>query len=148
MGQAYEFYRTHNRVKVSVINVLHPSAHSSRTQQFISPGKAGESKKVDHYAQQLQNLLGRLESEGFGRVILAYQFVPGLTPSLRTKVAGVEGSFEQQARLKEAKVKELTLSQSREHRVITSDASDQQRNTTNSTGGRRQGGTVRYVRMT
>ena len=30
-----------------------------------------------------------------GRAVLAYQFVAGLTPVLRTKVAGMEGSFEQ-----------------------------------------------------
>ena len=46
------------------------------------------------------------EAKGFGRAVLAYQFGAGATTVLRTKVAGIEGSFEHllvKARFKEAK---------------------------------------------
>ena len=42
--------------------------------------------------------------------MLVYQFVAGLTPALRTKVAGVEGNFDQllvKARFEEAKIRDL-----------------------------------------
>ena len=43
--------------------------------------------------------------------MLAYQFVAGLTPALRTKIAGVEGNFDQllvKARFEEAKIRDLS----------------------------------------
>ena len=59
---------------------------------------------MDHYAQDLQKLFYKAyprasqaseEAEDLGRSVLAYQFVAGLTQALRTKVAGVEGNFDQ-----------------------------------------------------
>jgi len=47
-----------------------------------------------------------------GKSVLAYQFVSGLLPELKQKVAGLEGNFEQQlarARFEEAKRRELNL---------------------------------------
>ena len=86
----------------------------------------GQSETVDHYAQELRKLFYKAypragqdngEAEGFGRAVLAYQFVVGLTPVLRTKVAGVEGSLEHllvKARFKEAKIRDLVSSPSGE----------------------------------
>ena len=47
-----------------------------------------------------------------GKSVLAYQFISGLLPELKQKVAGLEGYFEQQlsrARFEEAKRHELNL---------------------------------------
>ena len=75
------------------------AVHSSMFHQH----QQGQSGTVDYYAQELWKLLykaypqagqGNGEAEGFGRAMLAYQFVAGVTTVLRTKVAGIEGSFE------------------------------------------------------
>ena len=51
------------------------------------------------------------QAQKFGRSVLAYQFTAGLLPSLRSKVADAEGSFEQllvKARFEEAKLRDLS----------------------------------------
>ena len=75
---------------------------------------------MDRYAQGLRRLFykayprasqGTEEAEDLGRSVLAYQFVAGLTPALRTKIAGVEGNFDQlfvKARFEEAKIRDLS----------------------------------------
>ena len=74
---------------------------------------------MDTYAQNLRRLFyrahprsqqGSRETEEFGRSILAYQFVAGLLPEIRRRLAGQEGTFDQflvRARFEEAKLKEL-----------------------------------------
>ena len=56
--------------------------------------RQGENETVDHYAQELRKLFYKAyprasqdggEAEGFGRAVLAYQFVAGLIPVLSTK---------------------------------------------------------------
>ena len=76
-------------------------------------------EKVDEYAQDLtrlyqkaylQALQGNGETEIMGKTVLAYQFVAGLLPKIRAKVAGTEGTFEQlwvKARYKKAKSRDL-----------------------------------------
>ena len=78
-------------------------------------------EKVDEYAQDLsrlyqkaypQALQGTGETEIMGKTVLAYQFVAGLLPKIRAKVAGTEGIFEQlwvKARYEEAKARDLEL---------------------------------------
>ena len=59
------------------------------------------------YPQALQ---GTGETETMGKTMLAYQFVAGLLPNIRAKVAGTEGTFEQlwvKARYEEAKARDL-----------------------------------------
>lgn len=80
--------------------------------------KPGES--VDQYAQDLRKLFykaypradqGSEEAEGLGRSVLAYQFVAGLIPTLRAKVAGTEGSIDEllvKAKFEEAKICDLS----------------------------------------
>ena len=75
---------------------------------------------MDQYAQELRKLFYRAyprtnqateEVEGFGRSVLAYQFVAGLKRNLQSKVAGVEGDLEQlslKARFEEAKIRDLS----------------------------------------
>ena len=77
---------------------------------------------MDHYAQDLRRLFhkayprarqGSEEAEDLGRSVLAYQFVPGLTVALRSKVAGVEGTFDEflvKARFEEAKTRDINNS--------------------------------------
>ena len=79
--------------------------------------KTGES--VDDYAQDLRKLFhkaypitsrGSHETEQMGQTILSSQFVAGLLPDIKSKVAGVEGNLEElltKARFEEAKLREL-----------------------------------------
>ena len=82
--------------------------------------KQEETETVDQYAQELRKLFYRAypkasqatgEAEGFGRSVLAYQFVAGLKRNLQSKVPGVEGDFEQlllRACFEEAKIRDLS----------------------------------------
>ena len=81
--------------------------------------KAKES--VDSSAQDLRKLFikaypmsqqGSKEAEEMGKTVLANQFVVGLIPELKRKVAGTEGNFEQlltKAHFEEAKLREVTV---------------------------------------
>jgi len=92
-------------VKIQVV-------HSSLFHQC----KQGNKEMVDQYAQELRKLFypayprenqGSGEAEGFGRSVLAHQFVAGLLSALRSKVTGGEGSLDHlpiKARFEEAKV--------------------------------------------
>lgn len=82
--------------------------------------KQKEKESVDSYAQDLKALFfkaypqtqeGSAAAESMGRSVLSSQFVAGLNPALKPKVAGVEGDFEQllvKARFEEAKLKEFS----------------------------------------
>ena len=59
---------------------------------------------MEEYAQDLNRLYqkayppserGSKDAEKMGQTVLTYQFVAGLKPELRLKVAGNEGSFDQ-----------------------------------------------------
>ena len=81
--------------------------------------KQKQSESVDDYAQELRRLYqkaytraqsGNPAAAAMGRSVLAYQFVSGLLPELKSKVAGTDGDFEHQlakARFEEAKTREL-----------------------------------------
>ena len=76
---------------------------------------------LDEYAQDVQHLFylayqqtqqGTEETEVLGRTVLAYQFVAGLKPNFKPKLAGVEGTFDQllvRIRFKKAKACDLSL---------------------------------------
>ena len=105
--------------------------------------KTGES--VDQYAQDLRKLFykaypradqGSEEAEGLGLSVLAYQFVAGLIPILRAKVAGVEGSIDEllvKAKFEEAKICDLSTSSS----TVTHNQRSQSRHTETSNAPRR-----------
>lgn len=123
-GQAYSFYRTctprqrsdYDMLKLQLKERFTPVriqvVHSSLFHQW----KQGTNETVDQYAQELKQLFyqtyprvsqGSEETEDFGRSVLAHQFVAGLAPALRSKVAGSEGNFEHlliKARFEEAKL--------------------------------------------
>lgn len=113
--------------------------------------RQGVNEAVDHFAQELWKLFYKVypragqesgESEGLGRAELAYQFVAGLVPSSRTKVANIKGNFEQLLVQNQAKIKKFTPALDRGHRITTSDPSNQQWNMAYPNGRRRQGGTA------
>ena len=127
-GQAYSFYRTCSQQQrtsyESLVSALSQRFKPVRIQavqsgQFHSR-KQGLVERVDDYAQDLSRLYqraypqtdqGSKEAEEMGQRVLAYQFVSGLLPELKAKVAGTEGTFDQlwiKARFEEAKLKELT----------------------------------------
>ena len=80
---------------------------------------------MDDYAQGLRRLFyrahpkvqqGSSEAEVMGRTVLAYQFVVGLLPEIKRKIAGIEGDFKQlltRARFEEVKLRELPAPQQR-----------------------------------
>ena len=66
--------------------------------------KQAEGESVDACVQDLRKLFykayprasqGNEQAEDLGRSVLAYQFVTGLNSTLRIKVAGVEGTFDE-----------------------------------------------------
>ena len=78
------------------------------------------NERVDDYAQDLNQLYQKaylqasqeiMDTEHMGKTVLAYQFVAGLLPDIRMKVAGNEGNFDQlamKACFEEAKSRDLT----------------------------------------
>ena len=121
-SQAYSFYRTctpHQRsdydtVKLQLKERFTPVRIQAVYSSLFHQRKQGTNEIVDQYAQELRRLFyqaylrvnqGSEEAEDFGRSVLAHQFVAGLAPTLRSKVAGSEGNFEQlliKARFEEA----------------------------------------------
>ena len=76
-----------------------------------------DSETVDTYAQDIQGLFNKVylssmhgthEAERIAQFVLTNQFVAGLYTSLKAKVAGTEGSFEEL--LTKAQFKEAELS--------------------------------------
>ncbi len=73
------------------------------------------NETVDAYAQDVRRLFylaypraqqGTQETEDLARTVSPYQFVAGLKPNLKSKLVGVEGTFDQllvKARFEEAK---------------------------------------------
>ena len=82
-----------------------------------------ERESVDDYAQGLRKLFykaypqaiqGTIDLEDISKSILCNQFVAGLLPDIKIKVAGTEGTFETlltKARFEEAKFRELGRSE-------------------------------------
>ena len=85
--------------------------------------RQGEQESVDSYAQDLKTLFykaypqahqGSNAAESMGKSVLASQFVAGLIPALKSKVAGTEGGFDEvlvKARFEEAKLRDLSQKQ-------------------------------------
>ena len=132
-GQAYTFYQTcspeqradYTGLKAQLMTRFTPVRLQAVHSNLFHQCKQEEAETVDQYAQELRKLFYRAyprasqateEAEGFGRSVLAYQFVAGLKQNLQSKVAGVEGDFEQlllRARFEEAKIRDLTFQSDR-----------------------------------
>ena len=130
-GQAYAFYRTcpsHQRASYESLTAALTERFKPVRIKSVQSGLFHERKQqpkesVEDYAQELNRLYqraypyserGSVEAEKLGQTVLTYQFVAGLKPEIRLKVAGNEGTFEQllmKARLEEAKLRDLRAPQ-------------------------------------
>ena len=139
-GQAYAFYRTctsqqtsdYSELVAALKQIFAPVRIQSVQSELFHSRKQQVQEKVDEYAQDLSRLYqkaypralqGTGETETMGKTVLAYQFVAGLLPNIRAKIAGTEGTFEQlwvKARYEEAKARDLepksTMGYSTNHR--------------------------------
>lgn len=126
-GQAYTFYRScapHQRssydlLVAELMKRFTPVRLQSVQSSLFHERKQKASESVDAYAQDLRRLFhlaypraqqGSQEAEDMGRSVLASQFVAGLLPDIKLKLAGVEGSLDEllvKARFQEAKLRDL-----------------------------------------
>ena len=126
-GQAYAFLRTCTpsqkasypllverlRARFTPVNI--PSVQTS----LFHDRKQRTGESVDVYAQDLQQLFlkayprvqqGSREAEQLGKSMLASQFVAGLLGSIKVKLAGSDGDFDQlltRARFEEARIRDF-----------------------------------------
>ena len=85
--------------------------------------KQVDSETVDTFAQDLRRLFhkaypsstrGGQEAEQIAQTVLTSQFVAGLHPNIKAKIAGTDGTLEElltEARFEEAKLRELKSTQ-------------------------------------
>ena len=125
-GQAYAFYRSCTPLQLSSYDALMGQLSKRFTPvriQAIESSLLHERKQkpetVDAYAQDLRVLFNRAyplarqgtrEAETMGQSVLAYQFVSGLRPEIKAKVAGTEGDFEKlltKAQFEEVKLRDI-----------------------------------------
>ena len=128
-GQAYAFYRSCTLQQracyatlVTELTKRFTPVQIQAVQSSLFHDRIQKPREtVDAYAQDLRQRFykayptvqqGTREAEEMGQLVLANQFVAGLLPELKTKVAGSEGKLEQlltKARFEEAKLRELTV---------------------------------------
>jgi len=126
-GQAYSFYRSCTSDQRTDYNTLVAALKERFTPiqiQSVQSSKFHERKQlpaetVDSYAQDLKKLYykayagaqkGSKEAEAMGRSVLAYQFVAGLFPHLKSKLVGCDGKLEEllaKARFEEARYRDV-----------------------------------------
>ena len=130
-GQAYSFYRScdgnqrscyANLVEQSV-QCFTPVRIGAVQRSLFHDRRQEEKESVDDYAQELRKLFykaypqtmqGAVDLEDISKSVLCNQFVAGLLPSIKVKVAGTEGNFDTsltKARFEEAKLRELGKSE-------------------------------------
>ena len=127
-GQAFAFFRscavekrTDYALLVAELKRRFTPVHLSAVQtSMFHDRKQGEKETVDSYAQDLRRLFHRAypssqrggqEAKAIVQNVLTNQFVAGLLPAIKVKVAGSEGHFEElltKARFEEAKRRELS----------------------------------------
>ena len=127
-GEAFSFFRSCTKHQKSNYDLLvaelkrqfTPVRIQSVQTSLFHERKQGEKESVDAYAQDLKSLFhkaypqvqqGGEAAESIGKSVLVSQFVAGLLPALKMKVAGVDGKFNEilvKARFEEAKLRELS----------------------------------------
>ena len=127
-GQAYAFYHTctvQQRSSYESLVMAISQRFTSVRIQSVQSGlfcnrKQNANERVDDYAQDLnrsyqkaypQANQGSQEAETMVRTVLAYQFVSGILPEIKVKVAGIEDTFDQlwiKAHFEETKLKDLS----------------------------------------
>lgn len=125
-GSAYAFYRSSTSqqrasfpaLTAALTKRITPVHLKSVQSSKFHERKQQKTETVDAYAQELKLLYrayplgeqGSPEAETMGRTVLSCQFIAGLFSTIKAKVAGVEGDFEQlvvKARFEEAKLCDL-----------------------------------------
>ena len=126
-GEAFNFYRSCSKQQKASYDLLvkelthrfTPVRIQSVQTSLFHDRKQRDHETVDKYAQDLKSLFykaypqsqqGNEAAESMGKSVLASQFVAGLNPVLKPKVAGTEGEFEAllvKARFEEAKLRDL-----------------------------------------
>ena len=103
----------------TTVKVVYPSTNSIVQSSLFHDRKQRQGEAVDTFAQELRSLFrkayppaqrGSEEAETMGRAVLANQFLAGLHPELKGKLAGQEGTFDQllaRARFEEAKLRDF-----------------------------------------
>ena len=111
-SQAYSYYRSCTSEQRSsyplLVKTLEDRFIPVRIQAVQSSRfhkrKQSPTESVDSYAQELRKLYQKAytttqqrskEAEAMGRSVLAHQFIAGLLPHLKAKIAGQEGTFEE-----------------------------------------------------
>ena len=127
-GEAFQFYRSCSKQQKADYDLLvaelrhrfTPVRIPSVQTSLFHERKQGEKESVDSYAQSLKTLFrkaypqvqqGGEVAESIGKSVLVSRFVAGLLPTLKIKVAGVDGKFDEilvKARFEEAKLRELS----------------------------------------
>ena len=130
-GQAFAFFRTctpqqrgsYGDLKAQLQKRFTPVRVQAVQSGLFHERKQKTQEMVDAFAQELRRLFylaypkaqqGSRETEEMGTTVLVYQFISGLKPEIKSKVAGVEGSLEQlliKARFEEAKQRDLGVNQ-------------------------------------
>ena len=123
-GEAFQFYRSCSKHQKSDYDLLvaelkhrfTPVRIQSVQTSLLHERKQGQNESVDSYAQSLKSLFRKAYpqvqqgGESIGKSVLVSQFVAGLLPALKMKVAGVDGKFDEilvKARFEEVKLREL-----------------------------------------
>ena len=84
--------------------MVYPSTYSIVQSSLFHDRKQRQGEAVDTFAQELRSLFrkayppaqsGSEEAETMGPAVLANQFLAGLHPELRGKLAGQKGTFDQ-----------------------------------------------------
>ena len=127
-GVDYALYRsctaTQRASYLQIVGLLTDQFTPLQTQSIqsslFSDRKQQPNETVDEYAQDVRHLFFQAypraqqeteETETMRQSVSAYQFVAGLKSNLKSKVAGVEGTFDQllvKARFEEAKLRDLS----------------------------------------
>jgi len=132
-GQTYSFYHTcpiqqrssYEALTVALTERFKPIRIKSVQSRLFCERKQGSTESIENYAQDLNRLYqrtyphserGSADAERMGQMVLAYQFVAGLKPEIRFKIAGNKGTVDQlllKARLEEAKLWDMQPFQGR-----------------------------------
>ena len=127
-GQAYAFYRSctlqqrasYPTLMEELVKRFTPVRLKAVQSSQFHERKQKPQESVDDYAQDLRQLFhkaypmvqrGSREAEEMGRAVLSNQFISGLRPELKTKVAGTDGDFDvllTKTRFDEAKRRDIT----------------------------------------
>ena len=126
-GSAYSFYRScppdqrssYDSLVVALQKRFTPVQLTAVQTQLFHERRQGPRESMDEFAQELRKLFSKAysrstrggpEAEALGQSMLSNQFVMGLRPELKTKMVGMEGSFEElliKSRFEEAKNREV-----------------------------------------